>query len=197
VQPYDRNTWLAKEVLVHERALRGYLGRFFSEPSDVQDAVQETYARILSLPDATRSTVHNWHAFLFTTARNIALDRLRRRRIVSLDALAEIDSVHVMDERPTAYEELSARQELTMLADTIATLPDRCRQVFTLRKLYGMSQKEIASHLGISESTVEKHVATGVRLCAERMYASREGGAKAAQKPVRTAPGSTGKSDAD
>lgn len=195
MQPLDRNIWFAKEVLVHERALRGYLSRFSIEPSDMHDAVQEVYARVLSLTDSARGSVQNWHAFLFTTARNIALDRLRRRRVVSLDALAEIDSVHVIDERPTAYEELSARQELTMLADTIAALPERCRQVLTLRKLYGLSQKEIAMRLGISENTVEKHVATGVRLCAERMYAKQRG-AVTADSSQKAAHASRGKPDA-
>jgi DNA-directed RNA polymerase specialized sigma24 family protein len=52
-------------------------------------------------------------------------------------------------------------------------LPDRCREVLTLRKLYGLSQREIAQRLGIAESTVEKHVAYGVHLCAERMFAKR------------------------
>ncbi len=192
--PNDRNAWFAKEVLVHERALRGYLRRFSVEPPDMQDAVQEIYARVLSLSDGACASVQNWHAFLFTTARNIALDRLRRRRVVSLDALAEIDSIHVIDERPTACEELSVRQELAMLADTIASLPERCRQVLTLRKLYGLSQREIASRLGISESTVEKHVSTGVRLCTERMYAKGQARAPAGPslKSIRTSRGKPG-----
>ena len=109
----------------------------------------------------------------------MALDRVRRARVVSLDTLAEMGSADVLDQTPSVEEALNARQELALLLNTIASLPDRCREVLTLRKLYGLSQREIAVRLAISESTVEKHVAYGVRLCAERMFAqarrSKEG----------------------
>jgi RNA polymerase sigma factor (sigma-70 family) len=192
MNPVELNAWLAKEILVHERALRGYLSRFFKSVADVEDVVQETYARLLGLKPLAWGAVRNWHAFLFTTARNVALDRIRRSRVVSLDALAEMGSVDVLDQAPSVDEALNARQELALLLETIASLPDRCRETLTLRKLYGLSQREIARRLAISESTVEKHVAYGVRLCAERMFAKRgTDGRPAADK---AAAGRTGKS---
>lgn len=181
----DLDRWLAKEILIHERSLRAYIARFFSEPSDVEDIVQETYARVISLSDTARAAVRQWQAFLFTTARNVALDRLRKARVVSLDAVAEIGALELADEQLSAYEELSARQELAMLAGAIAALPERCRQVLTLRKLDGLSQKEIARRLEISESTVEKHVANGVRLCAAWMLVLQEGGERNSGTAVR------------
>ncbi len=193
MNPIERNAWLAKEILVHERALRGYLSRFFKDVADVEDVIQETYARLLSLSDSASTAVRNWHAFLFTSARNVALDRVRRARVVSLDTLAEMDRANVLDQAPAADEALNARQELALLLNTIASLPDRCREVLTLRKLYGLSQREIAQRLAISESTVEKHVAYGVRLCAERMFAERAEGKK--PDAEKSASGRTGKSD--
>jgi RNA polymerase sigma factor (sigma-70 family) len=193
MNPIERNAWLAKDILVHERALRGYLSRFFKNVADIEDVVQETYARLLGLSDSAAVGVRNWHAFLFTSARNVALDRIRRARVVSLDTLAEMGGADVLDQTPTADEALNARQELALLLETIASLPDRCRKALTLRKLYGLSQREIANRLAITESTVEKHVAYGVRLCAERMFAKR-GGARKADVDKSTS-GGKGKSD--
>lgn len=186
----NRNTheWFAAEVLVHESALRGYLTRFLQSAPDVSDVVQETYAKLLALNDTERARITSPHAFLFTTARNVALDRLRRQRVVSLDLLVELDDWDVLNYRPALDEELNTRQELAQLADVIRSLPERCRQVLTLRKLYGMPQKEIARRLGISEHTVEKHVANGVRFCAERMLAAREREAHERATDGRTKP---------
>lgn len=189
----ERNAWLAREILVHERALRGYLGRFFKDVADVEDVIQETYARLLSLNESAAMAVRNWHAFLFTSARNVSLDRIRKARVVSLDALAEMGGTDVLDQAPTADEALNTRQEVALLLESIASLPDRCREALTLRKLYGLSQREIAERLSISESTVEKHVAYGVRLCAERMFAKR--GETSKPDAENTAPGRIGKSD--
>jgi RNA polymerase sigma factor (sigma-70 family) len=189
----ERNAWLAKEILVHERALRGYLSRFFKDVADVEDVIQETYARLLSQTESAAMAVRNWHAFLFTSARNVALDRIRKARVVSLDALAEMGGTDVLDQAPTADEALNARQEVALLLESIASLPDRCREALTLRKLYGLSQREIAARLSISESTVEKHVAYGVRLCAERMFAKR--GETSKPGAANNAPGRIGKSD--
>src|SRR5258707_11399038 len=117
MNPLELNAWLAKEILVHERALRGYLSRFFKNVADVEDVVQETYARLLSLNDSTSTAVRNWHAFLFTSARNVALDRIRRARVVSLDTLAEMDSTDALDQTPSADGGLNARQALALWLD--------------------------------------------------------------------------------
>src|SRR5258707_11785747 len=111
----ERNAWLAKEILVHERALRRYLSRFFRNMADIDDAVQETYARLLGLSESAFGAVRNWQAFLFTSARNVTLDRIRKSRVVSYDALAEIETLHVLDQQPSADEALNARQELALL----------------------------------------------------------------------------------
>ena len=164
---FDRQKWLVREIHCHEVQLRGYLRRFLNVPSDITDCIQESYARLLSLPDADLACIRCPHAFLFTTARNVALEWLRKQRVINRNVTAVPDLADILDESPSAYEQLNTRQELELLAYAVASLPLRCRQVLTLRKLDGVSQREIASKLQISENTVEKHARNGVRLCAE------------------------------
>ena len=176
---FDRQAWFAQQILVHEVRLRGYLRRFLKTPSDAADVVQETYARLLSLDDHELVAIRSPRAFLFTAARNLALEWSRRERLNFREFLPETGTSSVLDESPSAYEQLGVRQELELLGRAIARLPARCREVLVLRKLYGLSQKEIAARLGITENTVEKHAANGVRLCAGYIGASLHGDAGA------------------
>ena len=72
-----------------------------------------------------------------------------------------------LDERAGVRESVERNQELEILTKAIQSLPDRCRQIFTLRKVYGMSQREIAEKLAISPRTVNAQIAIGVNKCAE------------------------------
>ena len=100
-------------------------------------------------------------------AQNLALDQLRRRQIASFETITEIDDSFVLEDKPTPADNTAHNQELEFLTQAIQSLPDRCRQVLTLRKIYGLPQKEIAAQLGIAEHTVEAQVANGMRRCAE------------------------------
>lgn len=158
------------EALESEGVLRAYLFRFVRNPADVDDLLQETYARLLgagSHSDEVRSV----RALALTIARNLALDWLRHRDVVAIEAVSDLAALDVLDERAQVDEIVNAHQELTLIADVVAALPARCRQVFTLRRIYGLSQREIASHLGISEATVEQQIARAVRRCAEGLFA--------------------------
>jgi RNA polymerase sigma factor (sigma-70 family) len=157
--------WFADNVLPHDGQLRGWLRGRFPSVHDIDDVVQEAYSRVLRAQ--AQVPIESVKAFLFTTARNVALDQLRRRQVIGLDPIAETDAPSVLEERPGVADAVCRSQELELLTQAIQSLPDRCRQVLTLRKIYGLPQKEIALQLGISEHTVEAQVANGVRRCAE------------------------------
>jgi RNA polymerase sigma factor (sigma-70 family) len=93
------------------------------------------------------------------------LSWLRHRQVVPIELVADLESLELLDERGQVEEIVNSHQELALLTAAMASLPTRCRQVFTLRKVYGLSQKEIAAELDISENTVEQHLAKGMRLC--------------------------------
>lgn len=136
---------------------------------DIDDLVQESYARLIRAREAGR--VSYAKAFLFTTARNAALDLFRRRQIVRIDGVTDLAALPVIEDRPDAAEAVSRQQELALLAEAVKTLPVRCRQVVTLRLLYAMSHKEIAAELGISDQTVKAQLAKGMRRCADYLAA--------------------------
>jgi RNA polymerase sigma-70 factor (ECF subfamily) len=165
----EQSQWFAEEVQPHELSLRAYLRSKFRELPDVDDLVQETYARLLRARE--KAPVRRPKSMLFATARNAALDFFRRRRIVTIESLANIASLPVMEDRPNAAESLCHDQELQLLAAAIQTLPPRCREVVVLRKLHGRSHRDIAQQLGISEHTVNAQLAIGVLRLRDYMQA--------------------------
>jgi RNA polymerase sigma factor (sigma-70 family) len=161
--------WFAAEVLPHESELRAYLRRAFPSLRDVDDLVQETYARVFRARHAGR--IAEARPYLFSTARNAACDLFRRSKTISITALAEIDSCSVVDDRPATGEAVAHAQELEILHEAVGALPTRCRQVLTLCKLYGLPRREVAQRLGISEHTVNAQIAMGVLRCRDFLRA--------------------------
>jgi RNA polymerase sigma factor (sigma-70 family) len=159
----EQARWFAEEVQPHESALRSYLRSAFPSLPDIDDLVQESYARLIRAKQTGR--VNYAKAFLFTTARNAALDFFRRRKVVSIDAIGDLAELSVLEDRPDSAEAVNKQQELELLSQAVRALPDRCRQVLTLRLLYGLSHKEIAADLRISEHTVKAQLAKGMRRC--------------------------------
>lgn len=156
-----------REALESEGLLRAYLYRIVRNMADVEELLQETYARLLTASAAQDSEVRSVRAFALTIARNVALDWIRHRDVVPMSLMSDLAALDVMDESARVEEIVNAHQELALLAQCVAKLPARCRQAFTLRRVYGLSQAETATRLGLSEGTVEQLIARAVRRCAE------------------------------
>jgi RNA polymerase sigma factor (sigma-70 family) len=158
------------EALKSEGVLRAYLFRFVRNPADVDELLQETYARLLTVSPAG-GEVRSVRALALTIARNIALDWLRHRDVVPIELVSDLAALDVLDERAQVDEIVNSHQELAMLSEVLADLPTRIRQAFTLRRVYGLSQQEIAQRMGISDKTVEQLLVRAVRRCANALYA--------------------------
>ncbi len=160
----ELDNWFTHEVLPHEAALMRYLGRVWPDRSEIEDIRHDAYVRILEGAHRLRSTAPK--SLLFSIARNLMVDRVRRTRVVAFDLMGDPDALNVLVDEITPERRASIHQQLTRVTAAINGLPNRCQSVFWLRRIDSLSQKEIAAVLGISEGTVEKHMARAARLLA-------------------------------
>lgn len=157
------------QALKFEGVLRALLYRYARNNSDVEELLQETYARLLTAGASGEPEIRSVRAFALTVARNVAFDWLRHKQVIPIELVADIEAMNILDERDQIDAIVNSHQELMMLVSAVQQLPERCRQVFTLRKVYGYSQKEIAKRMNISENTVEQQLIKAARHCAQAL----------------------------
>jgi RNA polymerase sigma factor (sigma-70 family) len=174
------DTWFKREILVHEASLVRYLLRTWPNREEVYDLRQDTYVRVYEA--AAQSRPHSPKSFLFATARNLMADHIRRRRIVVIDAVGDMDALNVLVDELSPESRASAFEDLRRLADAFDQLPPKCRETVWMRRVDDLPQKEVAARLSISQKTVEKHVMKGMRLLAAAMFRSERGGAAEARE---------------
>lgn len=170
-QDPEEARWFASELQPHEPMLRSWLRSHFRLAKEIDDVIQEAYVRVLRA--RASGEVRAPKAFLFVTARNVMLMHLRHLEVARIDPLTEDAFAGILDEGADVAAEVARSQELELLTQAIQSLPTRCRQILTLRKIYGLSQKEVAAELGISEHTVEAQGTIALRKLGE--YFARHG----------------------
>jgi RNA polymerase sigma factor (sigma-70 family) len=155
-------TWVLAEVMPHEAAVRNWLRRSRVADEDIDDLIQEAYCKLVSLE--TVEHISRPDGYFFRIVRNLLMDHIRRSRIVRFETVEEMALSSVCSEEASPEQIVGAQKELEKVSRLIRSLPARCRQIIQLRKVEGISQKEIARRLGITESTVENEAALGMRL---------------------------------
>lgn len=149
-----RLEWYKQAILPHEGALRSRLRRVLPDGADVDDVVAEAMTRAYATGDIER--VQSGRAYLYQIARNLVIDAARRSKIVSFEVIADLDLIGVDD---SAQARLEARDELRHLQAILDLLPPQCRRAFVLRRVYDWPTGAIAEEMGLSVSTVDKHLA--------------------------------------
>jgi RNA polymerase sigma-70 factor (ECF subfamily) len=158
----ERSEWLRRHVLPHEPALRAWLRRRSLGGLDVDDVVQETYTRLMTAESVQH--IRNTKTYAFQTAASVVVDYVRKMKVISIVSVANLDLLEVISDEYSPERVAIDRDELNRLGAAIAAMPDKVRQVFTLRRVQGLSQREVAQQMGISENTVEKHMSRGFLL---------------------------------
>jgi RNA polymerase sigma factor (sigma-70 family) len=167
---------VGSEVLPHEAGLRRWLRRTM-EPADTEDVIQEAYCRMLALEGVDH--IRSGRAYLFTTARNVVRERLRRARVVNIETVLEIDALSTEADERSPERVAASRQELARVRQLIEGLPGRCRRIFELRKMDGLSQREVAQIMGVPEYTVEHDIAKGLKLILKALAETEHTAARA------------------
>ncbi len=158
-------TWVRFHVIPYEAEVRRWIGAVYYEKSEIDDIIQDIYFKLLKLDSVAHIT--DPRAYLYQAARNAIAGRLRRKRIVSIRTVQNLDELGLYDGAPSPERVAAARAELKWVLCLIANLPERCGQVMKLRKIYGLSQAEAASRLAVSENIIEKETIKGVKLISE------------------------------
>lgn len=158
----------------HNRLLVGYLRSRLGSLQEAKEVAQEAYVRVLQLHRP--GTPGLLRAYLFKTAANLAVDRLRHRRVRQRS-----------EEQPQLFEELNtsrsesadpaeqllAREQADQLLRFLQELPTKCQQVMNLHRFEGISQRDVAVRLGISERMVRRYVTYAMVFCHLRMDGMR------------------------
>ncbi|MPT49214.1 MAG: RNA polymerase sigma factor [Sphingobium sp.] len=177
----ERALWLGQYILPHEPALRSWLSRRTVGGLDVDDIIQESYAKLIMAPNI--EGVRNPKAYLFQVARSVIASHVRGLKVVTI-TVSDPEVLDLAADEPSADVQLSDREELQRLMDAISALPDPTRTIFRLRRIEQMPQRDIARRLRMPESTIEKHISRALlqisnmfgRGGTRRIFASKDAG---------------------
>ena len=151
----------------HAREVRRFLHSRVKCAETAADITQEAYLRLIT--NAAPAPVGNVRAFIFQVARNLVIDhvRSRARRSVFEEGLANLYAVTGGVPEPLA--EVAAADDLARLHEGVRALPSQQREIFELCRFEGLAHKEIAARLGVSVSTIEKHMAAALDFLREHL----------------------------
>jgi len=163
----DVDKWLCDEVLPHQGAYVALARRLTGISDTARDLVQDVYAEILA-GEGWRSA-RNPKAFVMRIVYCRAVNWVNRQKVVPMRNMPSLELLLEYEDSPDAFEVLSGREELTAVMEALGELPQRCREVVTMRRIDELSPPEIAKRLGITVTTVDRHLGRGVALLIEKL----------------------------
>jgi RNA polymerase sigma-70 factor (ECF subfamily) len=164
----EADEWFVREVLPLEPVLIQFLHRNWRNASDIGDLKQDIYVQVYEA--ALKGLPAHPRQFVFATARNLLINRVKREQIVSIEAMADLDLLGLAEETPGPDRAVLARDELLQLQIALDRLPERHREIFVMAQIEGLTGRQIAERTGLAESTVSLHLAKATRLIADQLY---------------------------
>jgi len=159
-EKFEQMRWFDESLKPYEPQIRKWLASRFGALCDVDDVIQESYLRIYMAKQ--KGGLASPKSFFFAVARNAAVDQIRKNKAAVTESLNDWDTFESQDQAHAVDETAARNSELELLTEAIQTLPDRCRRVFTLAKVYGMSYQQIGEEMGISVHTVSAQISAGI-----------------------------------
>ena len=181
-QREDASKSISGMFLEHATFLKRFLAKFLNNEQDIEDVAQEAYLKAYTA-EQEKGVIDHPKAFLFSIAKNLALNELTRKSRQMTDYIEECQPQLNLDGTTSLENELDAEYSIGLYCDAVANLPEKCRRVYLLRKVHGLTHKEICARLGVSRSTVEKYISMGSISC--RDYISRRNQQYPIAVPVR------------
>lgn len=153
--------WVSLHVIPQEQKVRAALRRLGVAENDIDDLVQDAYCRLAALKSVDH--IDRPGAYFMQIVKNAWRDSLRRARVIRLEDFTESGAPFVEDAAMGVEATAIAREQLGLIEALLDALPDRCRTIFTWKRMEGMPQREIAKRLGVSENVVENDVQKALR----------------------------------
>lgn len=159
--------WFCREVLPLEPDLMRFIRAHWRVEGEFADIRQDIYERLLVA--GAREIPRLTAPYLFTAARNVIINRARRAKVISIELVADLESLDIGSDFLTPFRHAEGRDELRRVQKGLELLPPRCREIIKLRKIEGLSTREVAERLEIGIDAVEQQTSLGMRALADFM----------------------------
>lgn len=170
--PQERAELIGRLFREHNETLIRFLALRLRSQQEAKEVAQEAYVRLLKLDQP--GAVGFLRAFLFKTAANLAVDRIRHEQTARKVAL-ETKFLEELGSWPDPEQFANDAQELELAGRLINDLPPKCRRAFLLHKVYGLDFPDIAKQMGLGERMVRTYVVRAILYCRAGLDSARAG----------------------
>lgn len=161
-----QQTWVEEFYQQQHQALIQFLQSKLGSAQEAYDVAQETYERLLR--NENTPLINNPKAFVFRVANNLAIDRIRQRKLRGDDQVGDFDGNELISSSLSPDEQIENELMVAMVRVFISELPAKCRSAFLYYKFEEREYAEIAELLGVTESMIRKYVLRAMVYCRER-----------------------------